>query len=103
MNTPYYAVIFKSKRTSEDNGYAEMTQKMTEEAGKQKGFLGVDSVRDIDGVGITVSYWASLADIEKWKHNSLHVIAKMNGKEKWYKEYAIRICKVEYDNYFQVQ
>mgnify|MGYP007086131769 CR=1 FL=1 len=34
---PYYAVIFTSKRTEGDNGYAEMSQLMDSLAKKQKG------------------------------------------------------------------
>lgn len=53
---PYYAVIFSSQRTVGDNGYGEMADKMVELASKQKGFLGVESVRD-ERLGITISYW----------------------------------------------
>ncbi|WP_394523643.1 antibiotic biosynthesis monooxygenase family protein [Lacrimispora sp. JR3] len=100
FDLPYYAVIFKSKRSPGDNGYSETAQTMVTEAAKQDGFLGADSVRDEDGIGITVSYWASLESIEKWKMNALHMHAKSLGKQKWYEEYTIRICKVEYDNSF---
>lgn len=55
FDLPYYAVIFKSKRSYGDNGYSETAQTMVSEAEKQDGFLGADSVRDTDGIGITVS------------------------------------------------
>ena len=99
---PYYAVVFKSKRTDGDNGYSHTASKVLAEAEKQEGFLGADSVRDADGTGITVSYWASLDSIEKWKANPLHLSAKVKGKELWYQDYTIRICKVEDDNSFPV-
>jgi len=41
MNLPYYAVIFTSKRTSVDENYFEMADKMVELAQLQEGFLGV--------------------------------------------------------------
>jgi hypothetical protein len=56
---PYYAVIFTSTRTSIDEGYAGMADRMVELASQQPGFLGVESVRGADGLGITVSYWSS--------------------------------------------
>jgi len=37
------------------------------------GFLDADSVRDSDGVGITVSYWRSLKAIENWKYDALQM------------------------------
>jgi heme-degrading monooxygenase HmoA len=42
---PYYAVIFSSQRTSQDQGYADTAQRMVELAAKQPGFLGLESAR----------------------------------------------------------
>lgn len=93
--TPYYAVIFSSKRTNGDNGYGSMAKRMEELARRQPGFLGVESVRDASGEGITVSYWDSLEAIRNWKRNEAHQAAQNKGKQEWYKEYKVRICKVE--------
>ena len=92
---PYYAVIFTSVRTEGDNGYAQMAQEMVDRAAHQPGFLGVESVRDTAGNGITVSYWTSREAIEQWKQDARHQIAKCKGRELWYQRFAIRICKVE--------
>lgn len=92
---PYYAVIFTSLRTREDNGYGATADKMMALAARQPGFLGVDSARD--GVGITVSYWADLESIKNWKSNLEHQEAQRLGKEKWYSAYQVRIAKVERD------
>lgn len=97
---PYYAVIFVSERTEGDNGYGEMSEKMVELACKQKGFLGVESARD-SGLGITVSYWDSLEAIKEWKDHAAHKIAQDKGKSEWYKNFAVRISKVERDYFFE--
>ena len=47
---PYYAVIFTSKRTEGDNGYAEMSQLMDSLVKKQKGFIGVDNNENMDEI-----------------------------------------------------
>lgn len=52
---PYYAVIFSSIRTDEDNGYSEMAARMLQLATRQEDFLGAESARE--EVGITISYW----------------------------------------------
>jgi heme-degrading monooxygenase HmoA len=91
---PYYAVIFTSQRTEGDKGYGKMAEKMEELASQQQGFLGIESARDNE-LGITVSYWESLDAIKKWKENSSHKVAQEKGKEEWYKNYTVRICKVE--------
>ena len=93
---PYYAVVFTSQRTdSGDAAYGEMAGRMVELAAQQPGFLGVESVRNTDGVGITVSYWESLDAIRNWKRNEEHLVAQAKGKSDWYQRYRLRICKVE--------
>src|SRR5579875_1752619 len=76
---PYYAVIFTSVRTPGDNGYADMAGEMTELAKLQPGFLGIESARGVDGVGITVSYWDSEDSIREWKENGRHRVAQKLG------------------------
>jgi heme-degrading monooxygenase HmoA len=89
---PYYAVIFTSLRTAEDQGYAETARRMLELARAQPGFLGVESMRD--GLGITVSYWESLEAIRAWKENAEHRLAQARAGE-WYATFRVRICRVE--------
>ncbi|CAM3719791.1 antibiotic biosynthesis monooxygenase [Cytobacillus oceanisediminis] len=98
---PYFAVIFSSQRTEVDGGYGKMADKMVELASQQEGFLGVESARD-EGMGITVSYWESIDAIKKWKENSAHQVAQDRGKTEWYKNFALRVCKVERDKFFEM-
>ncbi|CAM2871220.1 hypothetical protein PASE110613_05245 [Paenibacillus sediminis] len=56
LKPPYYAVIFSSQRTEGDHGYEEMADEMVKLASEQAGFLGVESSRDENGFGITISY-----------------------------------------------
>jgi heme-degrading monooxygenase HmoA len=98
---PYYAVIFTSQRTDGDRGYEKMAGKMVELASQQKGFLGVESARD-EALGITVSYWESLEAIRSWKEHSAHQVAQRKGKTEWYKNFALRVCRVERDSFFEM-
>lgn len=92
---PYYAVIFSSRRTEVDDGYDAMADAMVELAAAQPGFLGVESTRGADGFGITVSYWASEADIAAWKANAQHRVAQAAGNRKWYAHFETRVARVE--------
>ena len=92
---PYYAVIFSSQRTAGEDGYGAMAERMFELAAEQPGYLGVESVRDADGFGITVSFWASLEALARWKRNSEHRAAQEQGQSRWYQHYQIRVSKVE--------
>jgi heme-degrading monooxygenase HmoA len=99
LKPPYYAVVFSSLRTAGDSqvqrGYAAMSERMAELAAAQPGYLGIESARDADGFGITVSYWQTLADIAAWKAHAEHKIAQETGKSDWYVHYETRIAKVE--------
>jgi len=92
---PYYAVIFTAQRTEGDRGYDHMATRMVELAQTMPGFLGVESVRGSDGLGITVSYWRSEEDIRGWKAHSEHQVAQETGKKTWYENYTLRVAKVE--------
>ena len=90
---PYYAVIFTSKLREESTSYSAMAAQMEALCKEQIGFLGMDHARS--DIGITVCYWDSLASIEDWKNNKLHLQAQAQGKAEWYQSYNVKICKVE--------
>lgn len=90
---PYYAVIFTSERSEGDNGYNTMSEKIEELIKEQPGYLGMESARN--EMGITVCYWSDLDSIIKWSENIVHKEAKQKGKTLWYKQYKVRISKVE--------
>jgi heme-degrading monooxygenase HmoA len=96
---PYYAVIFTSQRVmgaeADDKGYGLMADRMVALAAQQPGYLGVESTRGADGLGITVSYWKDLESIAAWKANAQHRVAQETGKSRWYADFSLRIAKVE--------
>lgn len=95
---PYYIVTFSNQRTTEDDsGYGEMAELMVQMAAQQPGYLGVESVRDASGFGITNSYWADEASILAWKRVGDHMTAQKQGREHWYERYITRIARVERD------
>lgn len=92
---PYYAVIFTSRRTAGDHGYGAIADRMVDLGSRYDGFLGIDSVRGADGVGITVSYWRDEAAIAAWKRDTEHQKAQRAGQQAWYSDYEVRVAKVE--------
>ena len=92
---PYYAVIFASRLVKSDSGYAVMADRMVELAENQSGFLGIESARGDDLLGITVSYWRDEQSIRAWKAHAEHAIAQEVGKNRWYEHYVLRVAKVE--------
>jgi heme-degrading monooxygenase HmoA len=64
-------------------------------AKQQPGFLGVESVRDPNGFGITVSYWESEEAIRRWREHVEHTQAREKGRSDWYERFFTRVCRVE--------
>ncbi|RQO59932.1 hypothetical protein DBR47_11260 [Paucibacter sp. KBW04] len=95
FETPYYAVMFTSQRRSGDAGYGDMAERMVALAADQTGYLGAESVRDATGLGITMSYWRSEADIAAWRRHAEHQLARDQGRADWYEHYAVRVARVE--------
>lgn len=96
--SPYYAVIFTNLLSEDTDGYHDMAFKMEELAKQQPGYLGLESARD--ELGVTISYWESLEAISAWKENLEHLEAQQKGRDRWYRWYKTRICKVEREYQF---
>ena len=92
---PYYAVVFTSLRTPGDDGYADRSQDMERLARDVPGFLGIDSVRDADGLGITVSYWRDEQSIAAWRDHPAHSVTRADGRARWYEDFTVHVAKVE--------
>jgi heme-degrading monooxygenase HmoA len=81
---PYYAVIFTSKASTENEGYEEMATRMFELAQQQDGFIAFETARQ--EIGITISYWRGHAE---------HLEAQRLGRERWYDSFELHIARVE--------
>ncbi len=101
-----WTVSFANGRPSGDSGssndgYAEMGDEMNTLAAQQPGFIGVDSVRDSDGVGITVSRWSSIAAMVSWRRVVSHQEAQASGRERWYSWYRFYVARVDRTSEFE--
>lgn len=95
IEPPYVAVIFTSQRTAVGDGdYARTADEMESLAAHQPGYLGIESARDADGFGITVSYWATEDAARAWKRVAAHADAQRRGRDDWYERYDVRVATV---------
>ncbi len=96
MNSKHYAVIFSNTLANTgDEQYYVFSNQMLEEVKKISGFLGVESYREKDGRGVTISYWENMEAIEQWKNNDQHKKAQKYGNEVAYLEYELKVCEVQ--------
>ena len=92
---PYYAVIFTALRKAGDHGYEAMSDRMAQMGAAMPGYLGIETTRNAEGFGITISYWESEAAILAWRQHATHLLAQETGKTRWYEHYGVRIARVE--------
>ena len=91
----YFAVIFTAQRSlSGDDIYDITLDRMVLLARRQPGFLGVESVRGDDGIGIIVSYWVDRDAIANWRQQAEHTVAQALGRQEFYDWYRVRVAEV---------
>ncbi len=95
---PYYVVVFTIVLSDNLEGYEEMANRMVELADQQPGFLGMEY--GTDAVELTISYWDSLEAIQNWRMQTEHVLARETGRRIWFRQFKVRIAKVERDYSF---
>ena len=90
------AIIFISLRTEDDDpGYGAAAEKMMARAATMPGYLGLDSARAVDGLGITISYWTDEASALAWRADAEHSVIRDMGRERWYTHYRTIVTTVE--------
>jgi heme-degrading monooxygenase HmoA len=90
------AVIFVTQRTDADAaGYQAAAEAMMALVTVQPGYLGAESVRGGDGLGITVSYWADDASARAWRDHVEHAAVRALGRARWYAHYRLIVARVE--------
>jgi heme-degrading monooxygenase HmoA len=89
------AVIFTAQRTDfNDAGYDEAAAKMEALAAVQPGYIGIDSVRGADGLGITVSYWSDENAAKYWRDHPEHTVIRDAGRHRWYSQYSLHVAAI---------
>ncbi len=90
------AVIFCAQRTSDDDeAYAAAAGVMSNLAAQQPGYLGQDSSRSEDGLGITISYWENDKAAKTWRDHPVHSAIREQGRGKWYESYTLHVARIE--------
>lgn len=100
-NAHYYAVIFTSQRREGDDDYGAWAARMDELAATMPGYLGQETTRQPDGLGVSVSYWASEDAIAHWRKNAEHLEAQERGRSTWYHWYRVRVARIEREYSFE--
>ena len=88
-----YAVIFKAEPGEQGDDYAETARRLRKLAEEKYGCRSFISFSD-KGRELSISYWDSLGEIERWKYDAEHLRAQEKGRRKWYCGYHIQLLEI---------
>lgn len=94
LKPPYYMVIFSYTKSDNQDGYQTMSTILNKSVEDIDGFFGVEDYSN-EQEHVSISYWKDKEAIDDWRNDIQHIMAKIAGKMTWYKEYSIKIAKVE--------
>lgn len=100
-----YVVIFEVwvKEAGKEE-YLSIAAKLKEQLVKMLGFISIERFSSLvnEGKILSLYFWESEKDIQKWKNNIDHKSAQEKGRNELFKNYRIRISKVERDYTMEV-
>ena len=94
--------VFRSRLRDENReAYDELAPKMSELARTMPGYLSHKSFTAEDGERVTLVEFADEAGQRVWATQPEHVAAKRRGRESFYAEYSIQVCRVMRESRFR--
>jgi heme-degrading monooxygenase HmoA len=76
----FYAVIFSNTKSDNLEGYAEMDEKTMKLAAEQDGYIGYESITNLNKT-IFISYWETKEAIENWRKKCNPSVSQITGKK----------------------
>lgn len=95
-----YAVIFEVEiAENKQNEYLEIAAHLKEQLVKMEGFISIERFESLvnEGKLVSLSFWEDEKSLLLWKQNIDHMSAQRKGRASIFKDYRIRIAKVERD------
>jgi len=95
-----YAVIFEVEiADGKKDQYLNIAANLKEQLVKMPGFLSIERFESlvVEGKLLSLSFWEDEKSLLVWKKNIDHMSAQKEGRSSIFKDYRIRIAKVERD------
>ena len=95
-----YAVIFEVEVKPDGKDiYLNIASKLKEQLQQTVGFISIERFQSLvsEGKLLSLSFWEDMDSIDAWKKNLDHMNAQSKGRSSLFKDYRIRIAKVEKD------
>lgn len=95
-----YAVIFEVEiNDGKQERYLDIAAKLKEQLVKMPGFISIERFESLvnEGKLVSLSFWEDEESLIRWKKNIDHLAAQKDGRDSIFKDYRIRIAKVQRD------
>ena len=86
--------VFRSRLRDELDGYEETADDMFATASAMPGFMDFKQFTADDGERVALVQFDSLEHQQQWRNHPDHRVAQQRGREEWYAEYRIQVCRV---------
>lgn len=94
-------VLFRSKLTSNTDGYEELAEEMLQLGREMPGFIEFKSFKAEDGERLSVAWWQDRETLAAWRTHPRHLFAQQSGKDRFYEYYKIDVAEIVRSNCFQ--
>ena len=95
-----YSVIFEVEIADEKkDDYLNIAAVLKEQLVTMPGFISIERFQSLvnEGKLLSLSFWEDEKSLINWKKNFDHMAAQRKGRDSIFKDYRIRIAKVERD------
>ena len=93
--------VFRSRlRPEADPEYGEWATRMSELAATMPGYISHKGFVAPDGERVTLVEFASEEAQRAWSRHPDHVVAQKKGRQDFYVEYRLQVCRVERESVF---
>ena len=89
------AVMFKSNRTNYSEGFGEFNEELENIAQELPGFIQQDNAREMEDIGMGISYWKDATTAREFKPVSRHIEAQQKGRIHYYDWCDVKVCPVD--------
>lgn len=88
-----YAVIFTAELNKPDATISTLAHQLRQLAMEKYGCIDFITLTQ-GSKELSISYWESMEQIERWKQNQKHIEAQELGRDKLYKSYHVQIVEI---------
>ncbi len=98
---PRVVTVFRSRLRHDAPGYDDEVRRMVELARAMPGFVEIKTFRADDGERVSLVTFASPEAHEGWCDHAEHRVAQRRGRQEFYEEYLIQVCRVASERSFR--